>query len=57
MERVRALLHVDVVHQAGILGRNVTVCSLDSGAAADHPDFHGRICGFADFCKRAREML
>lgn len=49
MERMRALLHANEIHQAGILGKNVTVCSLDSGAAAGHPDFHGRICGFADF--------
>jgi len=55
VERMRAFLHADEVHQAGILGRNVTVCSLDSGAAADHPDFHGRICGFADFVNGRRE--
>ncbi|MCD7819229.1 MAG: S8 family peptidase [Lachnospiraceae bacterium] len=49
MDRVRAHLHADEIHRAGITGKNVTVCSVDSGAAAAHPDFTGRLIGFADF--------
>ncbi|MCD8104668.1 MAG: S8 family peptidase [Lachnospiraceae bacterium] len=50
MERMRMSLHADEVHRAGFTGRGITVCSLDSGAAL-HPDFTGRIVGFADFVK------
>lgn len=47
MEHVRAKLHANEVHRAGITGRGVTVAVLDSGICR-HPDYADRIVGFAD---------
>lgn len=48
MDRVRALLHTKEVHDAGITGRGVTACVLDSGICL-HPDYAARIVSFRDF--------
>lgn len=48
MERVRAALHADEVHRAGITGKGVTVAVLDTGICI-HPDYAQRIIVFRDF--------
>lgn len=48
MERMRAKLHADEVHQAGITGKGVTAAILDTGICM-HPDYAGRILFFKDF--------
>lgn len=48
MERVRAMLHADELHRAGITGRGITAAILDSGICL-HPDYAKRIVGFRDF--------
>ena len=35
-------------------GKDVGICILDTGIAADHPDFRGRIQAFADFISYKR---
>lgn len=48
MDRVRAKLHASEIHKAGITGKGVTVCILDSGITG-HPDYVERIVAFRDF--------
>ncbi len=47
MDHVRAKLHADEIHRAGITGQGVTVAVLDSGVCR-HPDYADRIVGFVD---------
>lgn len=54
MDRVRAKLHAEEVFQAGITGRHVTVCVVDSGICR-HPDYAGRIMAFRDFVNGKKE--
>ena len=35
-------------------GKDVGICILDTGIAADHPDFRGRTQAFADFISYKR---
>ena len=37
------------IREKKYLGQNIGVAVLDSGIAASHPDFYGRIAGFEDF--------
>lgn len=48
MDRVRKMLHAEELHRAGITGKNVAVCILDSGICG-HPDYADRILAFRDF--------
>lgn len=54
MERMRAKLHADEVHRAGITGKGVTAAILDTGICR-HPDFGDRILYFGDFVNHRRE--
>ncbi len=47
MDHVRAMLHADEIHKAGITGQGITVAVLDSGVCR-HPDYADRIVGFVD---------
>ena len=51
MNRVRAMLHADEVHKAGITGKNITAAVLDTGICR-HPDYADRIIGFRDFVNK-----
>lgn len=46
MDHVRAKLHADEIHRAGITGRGITAAVLDSGC--EHPDYADRIAVFED---------
>lgn len=48
MDRVRKELGIQELHRAGLTGKNVTVCILDSGICP-HPDYADRILVFHDF--------
>ncbi len=53
MDHVRAKLHADEIHRAGITGRGITVAVLDSGCS--HPDYADRIVGFVDLINGRKE--
>ena len=48
MERVRKLIHTELPHGEGFLGKGSTVAILDTGVAP-HPDLKSRILDFRDF--------
>lgn len=47
MDHVRAKLHANEIHRAGITGRGITAAVLDSGICR-HPDYADRIAAFED---------
>ena len=55
MDRVRAELNVDELHEKGIDGRGVNVAILDTGICM-HPDFGRRILAFHDFVNEKKKL-
>ncbi len=47
MNHVRSIVDCHPVHQAGILGKHISIAILDSGISS-HPDFEDRIIGWYD---------